>query len=64
MDVNLLSSCRSALVLVPVAFYASRSKSLSIGTCARLSSMFGLALAGLYGVDENCTFGESFFWAA
>jgi hypothetical protein len=39
MGANPLSSCRSALVLVPVALYASCSKSLSIGTCARLSSM-------------------------
>jgi hypothetical protein len=23
--------------------------------------VFGLALAGFYGVDENCTFGEVFF---
>jgi hypothetical protein len=41
MGANPLSSCRSALVLVPVALCASRSKSLSIGTCARLSSMLG-----------------------
>jgi hypothetical protein len=39
MGINPLSSCRSALVLVPVALGASCSKSLSIGTCARLSSM-------------------------
>jgi hypothetical protein len=41
MGINPLSSCRSALVLVPVALGASCSKSLSIGTCARLSSMLG-----------------------
>jgi hypothetical protein len=41
MGVNPLSSCRSALVLVPVALCASRPRSLSIGTCARLSSMLG-----------------------
>jgi hypothetical protein len=41
MGVNPLSSCRSALVLVSVALCASRSKSLSIGTCARLSSVLG-----------------------